>query len=255
LVKKSAMFVGRPVQRHAQVVAVLGLELVLQVLAREPVGAEPVQVGELLVGQLVELAVRRGGEAGADEVLQVEAGVGELLARAGHVVGQVHDLAVAVVRADQVGVVDPAVVDGLARLHGGLQLLDHVAFLDHVVLDLDAGDFLEGLGQRLGFVLVGGDGFGHHVDLLDALGLELGGGVDEPLHLGHLLWLLSVLGWNSRRSTSRRPSSAQACPRYRPGQAAASTVSLISACSASCLLVTFPLLACRVGKENPGRPL
>jgi branched-subunit amino acid ABC-type transport system permease component len=56
------VLVGGPVQRHAQVIAVLGLELVLQVLAREPVGAEPVQVGELLVGQLVELAVRRRGE-------------------------------------------------------------------------------------------------------------------------------------------------------------------------------------------------
>jgi hypothetical protein len=64
------------------------------------------------------------------------------------------------VRADQVGVADPAVVDRLAGLHRGLQLLDHVAFLDQVVLDLDAGDFLEGLGQNLGFVLVGGDGFG-----------------------------------------------------------------------------------------------
>jgi hypothetical protein len=44
------VFVGAPVQRHAQVVAVLGLELVLQVLALEQVGAEPVQVGKLLVG-------------------------------------------------------------------------------------------------------------------------------------------------------------------------------------------------------------
>jgi hypothetical protein len=35
--------------------------------------AEPVEVGELLVGQLVELAVRRGGERGADEVVDVEA--------------------------------------------------------------------------------------------------------------------------------------------------------------------------------------
>jgi hypothetical protein len=138
------VLVGAPVQRHAQVIAELGLELVLQVLAREQVGAEPVQVGELLVGQLVELLVGAGGEAGADEVLQVQPGVGPLLALAGHVVGQVHDLAVAVVRTDQVGVADPAVVDALARLHRGLQLLDHVAFLDQVVLDLDAGD----LGQR-----------------------------------------------------------------------------------------------------------
>jgi hypothetical protein len=76
------VLVGAPVQRHAQVIAVLGLELVLEVLAGEQVGAEPVQVGELLVGQLVQLAVRRGGEAGADEVLDVEPGFGELLALA-----------------------------------------------------------------------------------------------------------------------------------------------------------------------------
>ena len=125
-------------------------------------------------------------------------GIGALLARAGHVVGQRHDLAVAVVRADQVGVGDPAVVDRLARLHRGLQLLDDVAFLDDVVLDLDAGDLLEGLGQRLRFVLVRRDRLGDHRDLLDALGLQLLGGVDEPLHLGHLLVLAqSVDGWNS----------------------------------------------------------
>ncbi|MPM84231.1 hypothetical protein SDC9_131302 [bioreactor metagenome] len=44
------VFISAPVLRHAQVVAILGLELVLQILARKQIGAEPVQVGELLVG-------------------------------------------------------------------------------------------------------------------------------------------------------------------------------------------------------------
>ncbi len=90
---------------------------------------------------------------------------------------------------DEVRVADPAVVDGLARLHRSLQLLDHVAFLDQVVLDGDAGDLAERTGEGLGLVLVGGDGFGDHRDLLDAFGLELGRSVDEPLELGRLLGL------------------------------------------------------------------
>ncbi|MPM35558.1 hypothetical protein SDC9_82151 [bioreactor metagenome] len=93
-------------------------------------------------------------------------------------------------RADQVRVADPAVIDRLARLHRCLQLLDHVAFLNQVVLDLNAGDLAERLGQHLAFVLVRGDGFGHHGDALHALGLQLLGRFDEPLHLGHLLVLV-----------------------------------------------------------------
>ncbi|MNR37372.1 hypothetical protein D3C85_1553820 [compost metagenome] len=62
------------------------------------------------------------------------------------------------------------------------------------MVDLDAGDFGEGAGQHLGFVLVRGDGFGHHADLVDPLGFEFGRGVDEPFHLGHLL----VLGQRRR---------------------------------------------------------
>jgi hypothetical protein len=73
----------------------------------------------------------------------------------GHPVGQVAGLLVAPVRADQVGVVDIGVIDVFAGLHLRLQLLDHVAFADQVVGDLDAGDLGEGLGQHLGFIFVG----------------------------------------------------------------------------------------------------
>ena len=71
-------------------------------------------------------------------------------------------------RTDQVRIADPAVVDALARLHAGLQLLDHVAFLDQVVLDGDAGDLGEGLGERLALVFVRRDGLGNDRDLVHA---------------------------------------------------------------------------------------
>jgi len=178
------VFIGRPVHRHAEVVAVFLLELGFELRALEPVGAEPIKVGELLVGQLVDLAVRRGGEGQADKVFEVEGRRGEVLAFVGHQVGDGFGLAVAKVRTDQVGIVDPAVIDVLVRLHLGLQLLDHVAFLKQVVGQLDPGDFTEGLGQHLGFILVGGEGFRHHVDLHPT---ERFRGLDKPLELLKLL--------------------------------------------------------------------
>ena len=102
--ERGNVFVGRPVQRYTQVIAVLRLEFVLQILAREQISAEPIQVGKLLVGQLVQLAIRRRGEAGADEVFDVKTRVGELFAFASHVVRQRQNFAVTVVRSDQVRV-------------------------------------------------------------------------------------------------------------------------------------------------------
>ena len=124
-----------------------------------------------LVGQLPELAVeaarlQAGGIRQTQEVVEVEIGVGDVLALAGHPVGQVARIRIAGVEADEVVVVDKGVVDRLAGLHLGLQLLDDVAFLDHVVGDLDAGDLLEGLGQHLRFVGMGRDGFGDDLDVM-----------------------------------------------------------------------------------------
>ena len=187
--KRSNVFVGRPVQRHAQVIAVLRLEFILQVLARKQVSAEPIKVGELLVRQLVQLAVWRCGEARANEVFDVKTRIGEFFAFARHVVRQRKNLAVAVVRADQVRVRNPAVVNALAGLHRGLQFLHNIPLLDDVMLDLDARDFLKRLGQRFRFVLVRGDGLGHDRNLFDAFGFELFGRVDEPLHFGGLFIL------------------------------------------------------------------
>ncbi|MNC00443.1 hypothetical protein D3C75_477720 [compost metagenome] len=185
------VFIGRPVHRYAQLVAVLFLELGLQVRTLEPVGAEPVQVGELLVGQLIDLAVRRGGEGDADEVLDVQGRRGEVLALVGHQVGDRFGLAVAKVRTDQVRVVDPAVIDILVRLHHRLHFLDHVAFLQQVVGEFDPGDFAERLGQHFRLVLVGGQGLGNDLDVHAAKRL---GRFDEPLQLFELL-----LGRQGRR--------------------------------------------------------
>ena len=67
--------------------------------------------------------------------------------------------------ADEVAVVDPAVVDVLVRLHRRLQLLDDVAFLDVVVRQVDPGDLAERLGQRLALVDVGVERLRDDVDL------------------------------------------------------------------------------------------
>ena len=55
------------------------------------------------------------------------------------------------------------------------------------MLDGDARDFGECFGQRLTFVLVRREGFRHDRNFFDALGLQLGRGVNEPLHFNHLL--------------------------------------------------------------------
>jgi hypothetical protein len=112
--------------------------------------------------------------------------IGDVLAFLGHPFGEIDRLAVTEVSADEIGIVDPAVIDILARLHLGLDLLDHVTFLDDVVLDLDAGDFLKGLGQRLRFILMDGQGLGRDVDFHSLVGF---GRFGKPLHFLQLIGL------------------------------------------------------------------
>ena len=181
------VLVSRPVERHAEVVTVLGLEFFLQLRLSEEVGPEPVKIGKLLIGQLVKLLVRTGGEAGSNEVLQIKSRIGELLASAFHVVRQSQNLAVAVVCTDQVRVRNPAVINRLAGLHGGLQFFNHVAFLNQVMLDLDACDLFKRLGQRLGLVLMRGESLRDHGYFVDAFGFQLSRCIDEPFHLSGLL--------------------------------------------------------------------
>ena len=81
----------------------------------------------------------------------------------------------------------------------GLQLLDDVALLDQVVLDLDPGDLGERLGELLRLVLVRGDRLGDDVDLHAAVRR---GGLDEPVQLRELL----LLGQRARRELAGRPT-------------------------------------------------
>ena len=177
------ILIGGPVHRNAKVIAIGRLEIFLVLGIVEPVIAEPVKVRELLAGKLIQLAIGGGGELRADEIVDVQTGVRDRSPLARHPVGQVANLLIAPVGADQVRVVDIGVIDILARLHLGLQLLDNIAFADQVVGHLDAGDRGEGRGQHLAFIFMRGDGFGHDLDLHPRKGL---GRVDEPLHLGFL---------------------------------------------------------------------
>jgi hypothetical protein len=109
----------------------------------------------------------------------------------------------------------------------------------------------ERLGQRLGFVLVHGQRLGHHRDLRHALGLQLGRGVDEPLHLGHLLVL---------RQRGRLEFVVDPLLRFgfaRPGRVAEHQGGSgeghgMHALSHLCLLCAFPSSpTAPAGKESP----
>ena len=105
-------------------------------------------------------------------------------ALASHPVGQRHHLLVAEMRADQIAVIHLDVIDIAAKLHLGPDLLDHIAFLQQIVPQVDAGDLGEGAGQSAGLVFMGRDRIRHHIDVLATEGLR---GADEEFHLLHLL--------------------------------------------------------------------
>ena len=94
-------------------------------------------------------------------------GIGDVLAFAGHEVGEraADDIVVARMRADEVGIVHPEIVDRLAGLNLDLDLVDEQAFVHHFVIDLNAGDLGEGLGQRLQFIFVDAEDFRDRADL------------------------------------------------------------------------------------------
>ena len=179
------VFVGRPVDWHAEVVAELLFEAGLDVGALEQVVAEPVQVCELLVGQLIQLAVGERAEGEAHEVGQVEGRTGDVLAALLHEIGEraVDDVVVARMRADEVAIVHPEIVDGAAGLHLDFDLVDEQALVHQVVVDLDAGDVGERPGKGFRLVIVHLQDLGHGAELHALVGF---GGGDEPLHLGHL---------------------------------------------------------------------
>src|SRR5262245_23849078 len=106
----SDILIGGPVHRNTEIIAVFGFELLLDVGTIEPVLAEPVKVRELLVRKLVELAVRPGRERLADEVVEIEHRVGNVLAFAGHPVGEVPDALQPGMGAYKVRVVDVGII-------------------------------------------------------------------------------------------------------------------------------------------------
>ncbi len=107
-----------------------------------------------------------------------------------HPVGQVTHLLITPVGTDQVGVVDPAVIQVLSGLHLCLDLLDNVTLLNDVVRDLDPGNRSKGRSQNLGLILVGGQGFRNNLDVHP---LERLRSIDEPLHF------LFLVGARERR--------------------------------------------------------
>ena len=181
--KLGNVLVGRPVDRHPQLIAIDFLEFLFEVLAIEPIVAEPIEIGELLVRKLIQFAVRAGGKGLAHEIVHIQRGQGHVLAFTRHKVGQGNHISVAGVGSDEVGVVNPTIIEILAGGPLGLQLFNDIAFLDQVKRDLDAGDLFKGLGQHLGLILVRRDGLGHD---LDVHALKRLGRIDEPLHLFHL---------------------------------------------------------------------
>ena len=96
-----------------------------------------------------------------DEVVEIEGRAGDVLAVAGHEIGQraVDDVVETRMRADVVGVVHPEVVDRFARGDFDRDLVDEQTFVHQLMVDLDAGDVGEGLGQRLRFIIVNAENF------------------------------------------------------------------------------------------------
>ena len=82
------ILVGRPVDRNAKVIAELFLEAGFDVGPGEPVVAEPIEVRELLVGELIELPVSERRKGKSDEIVEIEIRVGDFLAFASHEISQ-----------------------------------------------------------------------------------------------------------------------------------------------------------------------
>ena len=88
--------------------------------------------------------------------------------------------------ADEVGVVDPTVIDVFAGLHLRLDFFDNITFLDDVMLHFDPGDLCESFCQRLTFVFMRRDGFRDDADVLAGEWLRR---IDEPFHFLQLVFL------------------------------------------------------------------
>ena len=177
------VLVRLPVDRHAQLVAVPFAEAFADGRTLEPVVTEPIEIGELLVGQLIDLAVRRGGEAEPNEIVEIECRQRIGGAVAGDPFGQRHGAAVTPVGTSQVAVVDVGVVKVTAGAHLRFQALYQLAFPDQILNDADIGDLAKGTGEIARLVLMRRKRLRDDVDLLAAEWLC---GSNEERHLRHL---------------------------------------------------------------------
>ena len=178
------ILIGRPVDGHAQLVAVDFLKFFLEIRTFEPVVTEPVEVGELLVRKLIELSVRTGGEGFAHEIVNVQRRQGHVFSLARHEIAQGYNKAVAHMGADEVGIIHPAIIDVFTGGPLGLELFDHIPFLNQVKRDFYAGNLFKGLGENFCLIFVGGNGLGDDLDIHPLKGF---GRVYKPFHFFHLL--------------------------------------------------------------------
>ena len=178
------IFIGRPVDWHTQVITVLLFEVSLVLIIGEPVVAEPVQIGELLIWKLVQLAIRTCGEFLANEVVDIKRRQCDISTFTGHPVGQIACLLITPMSTDQIGVIDIGVINILTRLHLCLQFLNHITFTDKIMSNIDTGDGSKGWRQDLGLILVSRNGLGYNLDIHTSKGF---GRIDKPLHLCLLL--------------------------------------------------------------------
>ena len=140
----------------------------------------------MLIRQLIKLPVGKCRERQTDEVLEVKAGIRDILAIVGHEIGKrsADDVVIAGMRADEVGIVHPEIVNRFPGLDFHLDLVDQLALVEQFVTDLNARDVGEGLRENLQFVIVDAQNFRHGAEFETFERLR---SLDEPFHLGHLL--------------------------------------------------------------------
>ena len=56
---------------------------------------------------------------------------------------------------NQVGIIDIGIINILTGLHLGLEFFDHIAFLNQIMVDLDACDLKKCFGEYFALILVG----------------------------------------------------------------------------------------------------
>ena len=105
---------------------------------------------------MIKLSVGECRKREADEIIEVETGIGHLLAVVGHEIGErsADDIVVARMSADEVGIIHPEIVDRFAGSNFNFNLVDQLTFIEQFVTDFDSCDVGEGLGQGLRFVIV-----------------------------------------------------------------------------------------------------